>query len=334
MSNAPQFPSPQGGYPQQAPQAPQGQWPQQPGYGAPPPQQPYPQPQAPQQWGPQPGYQQPPQGFGGQPYQPAPQPQFQPPPPQGGGPVGMFRGVEGARQLVRANYVRAGLYWCRIDKCKTDISRKRETFAAIEMTVVKVIDGDNGKGHRVGESVSRLIMMTSDYFLPEVKAFVAGSVGMQPEQITEHNCNEVFGPTQPLTGTVVEVQASLITTKKNTPFTTVTFKREVPAAELLAPPPHGLDPHVIATFFPGNVLNRMAEAQQANPALHPSPAPAAAPVPHGYQQPPAGYPQQAPQAAPQQYPQQYPQQQPQPQYPQQAPQAYPQQPAPGQWPGR
>lgn len=303
-------------------------------------QQPYQQP-------PQQGY--PPQGPPQQPQAPQqpwqqfhPQtpagPQYQPPFAPGGygkpmPQVAMFGGVEAAKPMTQANYQRPGRYWQRINKCKTDRSRKNEDFAAIEMTIIKIINTDGVQNpHRVGEDTTRMIMKKQDQFLPEVKAFVCGCTGLPQEQVTEANCNMVFGPDQPLAGMIVEVNGYLITTRAGRPFTKVQFEREVKAAEALSV----LDPQLVAHFFPGGALQRVAEHEARNPQpQYPQqpPAPAPAPLNQGYgQQPPQGY-QQPPQ---QPYPQQAqaPPQQPYPPQPYTPPPGqYPaQQPAPQQYP--
>lgn len=322
--NAPQFQAPQQQYqqPQQGYQQPpqQYQQPQQ-GYQQPAPQQYQPQPQGYQQ--PQQGYQQPQQQW--QPPQQQQQ-QWQPPQQNGyGAPavpqqgwaqpgqqqvMGLFRGIENARDLNQSDFITQGKYWCRIDGCKTGISQKdRGAYAAINLTVVHVLDNAGNRGHRLGAPVVR-IMKDPRYLLSETRQFIGGSLGVKPEQITEANVNEVFGPRQPLMGTVVEVTAwEIIGRTSGKPFTKVKFDREVHPAELIQTIP----PDIRNVFFPGGVLERAAAAPGQLPHALPQQAPQAP-----YQQPQ----QQAPQF--QQQPQQAPQangwQPPQTQYTQPGPQ--------------
>lgn len=303
-------------FPQPAPQ-PWGQPPQQPGYGAPqqppqgyPPQQPAPQqwanPQAPQQpypapsaypgtshTGPAPGYAAP--GFA------APPPQV----PVRGGPIpGLFGGVGPQnRKASRANYIRPGNYWARIDLVKSDIApRSRSAFFAVEMTIIRVLNDVMGRSHRVGENVSYFRDQKSYYFLSDMQEFVAQVSGTPFEQVTEDMVMDVVGPRQPFNNTIVQIDATEIITKANKPFTVVKWN-EIPPAEAL----RTLDPQTVAHFFANGLLERMAAADRR-----------------------MGSPGQAPQGLPQAQPQQY--QQPAPAAPGYAPQpgAYPAQAAPVQ----
>ena len=287
----------------QYPQQPYGQ--PQPQYQAPAPQQPMPFPQ-PQGYGPlgQPQHppqqppSQPPQGFQGGPQFQAPVPQQRSVGPQPVRP-GLFSGIEGAKTTVKANYIRPGLYWMRIDECKTFHNRTNQERATVEMTVVKVFENFANRGHRLGESVTQMFKNSgqgANYFLGEIKGFIGNTMAMSPESVTQEHAARVFGPEQPLRGTIVEVNANDITTHRGTPFTVCTFRREVTAQEALA----ALDAQTIQNFFPNGALQRMAEYEKQRGVQ---------PV-----MPPQGPTQQPPQQQWQQPPQQQPQfQQPQPQ---------------------
>lgn len=177
-------------------------------------------------------------------------------------PKGMFSGIGNAKALLESEYIKPGTYWLRIDRNKIDKNRKGLVFAAIEMTVVRVLDDLNGTGHRIGNSVTHLVMQANDYFLSEIKSFIGNVMGIQPEQISEDHANLVFGPDQPLAGTVVEMQARNVVTQAGKDFTRIVYKREVPAAEVL----EALDKDTVVRFFPNDILERTITAEQQQAA--------------------------------------------------------------------
>lgn len=150
--------------------------------------------------------------------------------------MGLFKGISEAKASVAANYLRQGLYLLRVDACKTGETRKKKEFACLEMKVVKVLhDPDQypeKKQHRVGESVTHMLMAEHDAFLGNIKALVAAVLDIGDEEVTESECNDVFGPDQPLAGCVVEVEAIEIETKAGNPFTKVIYRRMLDDEEI------------------------------------------------------------------------------------------------------
>lgn len=242
---------------------------------------------------PQQGQQQPPQNFQG--FQPqgqqAPsgfnQPAQQPQQPAGffGGQQSnqlgsIFQGIGAAKPRIDANYMRQGHYLVRINNCKLDRNRKQILFSAIEMSVVKVFDDCAGQGHRVGEDITWYIDQTkADYFLPEVRTFIANVSGAPFEQIGEAEAMDVYGQNQPFAGLVVEVKGRLTVTNNNRNFTRISFVREVPAAEAL----QQIDPQVVAHYWPNGALERVAQMQ--GQMAHTAQAPMQQPMQQTMQQP-------------------------------------------------
>lgn len=279
------------------------------------------------------------------------QPQQQPMQPQQPvqGPQGFFTGVESANVGMQAEYLKPGTYWIKVGGCKIGRNWKHEDYAAIEGEVVRVLDNDYGRGHRMHESVTDMVKRSSMYFLSDCKAFTAAALGIDPASVTEQQVNDVYGPQQPLTAgqTVMEVVAREQMTKQQTPFTKVSWKRAVPAAELLL----FLDNETRERHFPNGVLQQIAnyDAGQGGQPVPPqdqwgshatpepvptSPPPAAPPPqqapppaapPQQWQQPqqqdfrPAPAPTPMPQPGMQPVPPQQPQQPQAPQFPQPGP---------------
>lgn len=165
----------------------------------------------------------------------------------------MFGNVASVKGAVDSNYFAPGAYLCRVERVKQYKGRLGEGVVA-EMTVVHVLSDDQASGkrpHKVGESVSRVFPnygSTIDYFLPELKAFVAAAFGSNVEDFNAEAgtaeaaeiakfFDEVVSPSQPLAGQVVEVfvKDNEYTNKKgeHKKRTDIKFKRRIPFAAIL-----------------------------------------------------------------------------------------------------
>jgi hypothetical protein len=177
-------------------------------------------------------------------------------------PRAIFSGISAVKARVAANYMRPGRYWLRINRLKLDSNRKNVPFLAIEMQVCRVLDNDNGQGHKVGEDVTHMLMTDNEMFMPNIKAALARILDVPSETITEEECIAVAGDDQPLANTVVEILATEIQTRAGNPFTQVDYKREVPIEEVAA----GLDDEkAIELCFPNGLLDKLlAASEEAN----------------------------------------------------------------------
>jgi len=176
--------------------------------------------------------------------------------------MGMFDGVETAKASFDAKYQGAGHYLNRIDRVKADKTRGGDEFLAVEMTVLHTFadgQGDPAKWHKPGEAVSHLMMKKHDSFLGNVKAMVANVMGAHESEVTKADCERICTAEQPFAGMVVELSGRDILTKKNQPFTKISYVREMPAVDL----PEILDEKIIATYFPGDTLADMIAEQSA-----------------------------------------------------------------------
>jgi len=168
----------------------------------------------------------------------------------------VFSGLKGAKMSGDSNWVKPGLYWCRLDNVKLDETRKNGAALFVEMTVVHVLDDDNGLGHKLGESCTHGMFSKFDSFLGNVKQFISGTLGVAPDEVEEQHIFDIIEADQPLQGTVVEVQArQIITREKGNKFTKVNYKQEIQAKDLLAT----LDEDAQRIYFPDNVLERFAD---------------------------------------------------------------------------
>jgi hypothetical protein len=170
----------------------------------------------------------------------------------------IFAGISDAKARTDANYERPGNYIELIRRVKADRSRKGEDFVAIEKTVLAVLDDDEGRGHRVGDEVTHMLMAKHDSFLGNIKAMISAVFNVPTDQVSESDAVEVCADNQPMSGAVVECANRNQVTRRGTDFTIINYKRSLTVAEIR----QRLDPAVLARYFPGDVLDRMEAAEQ------------------------------------------------------------------------
>jgi hypothetical protein len=173
-------------------------------------------------------------------------------------PANLFAGMKSAKPILDSEYFKPGHYWVLNCRNKIDQNRKLEWFIANEFTIIHVLDNAGGQGFSIGASATHLVMQKSDYFASEVRTFVSKVLAVAFEDVGEEEAMSVYGDDQPLAGTIIEVRATMVMTKKNTPFTKICYMREVPASEALGV----LAPEVVARFFPAGKLQALAEKQK------------------------------------------------------------------------
>jgi hypothetical protein len=124
----------------------------------------------------------------------------------------IFDGIKDVKVGKNFEYLRGGHYWLAIRQCKVGEDRKFNKFFAVEFTVVRVLDDNNGAGHVAGDEVSWMVKRTSDYFLREVKGFIAAVTGLPSDEIDAPECEEVCAMDgdnpQPLKYAIVEVRGN------------------------------------------------------------------------------------------------------------------------------
>lgn len=193
------------------------------------------------------------------------QPQHMPGAP--GGPS-IFAGIRNATEMFeRGIQHKPGDYFELVKLVKLQPKRNFGYGLVIETAILVALDqvngvGGNGLGHREGEEpITNWIASygeAADYFLPNVKAFIAGAFGLtkeQLEQLDADDCDAIVGPDQPMAGLVVETHSELRPggAKSKNPgkmFCRIGYKRRVAFAELAS----RISPAVQARFFPGNAL--------------------------------------------------------------------------------
>ncbi len=167
-------------------------------------------------------------------------------------PPNLFAGISEAKARLDANYERPGHYYLRIDALKIGRSRRGDDFMAVEKTVIHVLDDDEGKAHKPGESVTHMMMAKHDSFLGNVKAMVAKLLDCSVDSVTPDACVMICGDDQPLSGMVIECKNRNIMTRADKPFTVINYIREVPALELVEK--QVLTQRILDLFFDGGAL--------------------------------------------------------------------------------
>lgn len=148
--------------------------------------------------------------------------------------MGIFDKIKEASVSRDGNFPRIGTYWARIGAVKVTQKFTGEQFVAIEMSVVRSLDSSVENPHKPGEDITHLLKVAQEMFLPNMKQFIAASLGCSPDEVGPKEAEHVTSDEQPMAGLVVEFAARNTKTRKNTDFTKIVYKREVPAEELAA----------------------------------------------------------------------------------------------------
>ena len=181
-------------------------------------------------------------------------------PATSGVPAGLFRGMKDARPSTDAQYFVPGDYICRVDKCKITKNRKQENIAVFEFTVVHVFDCPTG-AIRVGSVCSYVVNEKSDYFCGDIKAFIATMMETSADLVDDVMAEKIFQDEQPLSGFLVHVAAvSRPNQKTGIPYTKTSFRSYVSATDAL----QVLTPDAVNRFFPGGVLEKLAQMEAAS----------------------------------------------------------------------
>lgn len=207
--------------------------------------------------------------------------------------MGLFSNIKNAKPVADVSFMGRGRYWLRIDRTFSSENRQHIPYAAIDGTVIAILESHEIPIHRIGEEIRRHIS-AGDYFDSEIQAFLLGTGVITDADLAadkagkgnnmEEGAELIFPYRNPETrmgrdgkpfppslqqGWVIELdnkeiqiqdkekdpQKTLGITK---PFTKIKFVREVPPQEVLK----GLPAELVERFFPGQVLQkRIAQSQ-------------------------------------------------------------------------
>ena len=119
--------------------------------------------------------------------------------------MGLFGKIAAAKTMNSGTYLKPGHYLARIDAVKLAKNRKQADYVAIEMTCLHTFPdsekpADGTESHRPGDSMSDVMTSTNDLFLSKVKTFVAKTLHVRDEEVTEREADLVMSDAQPLKG--------------------------------------------------------------------------------------------------------------------------------------
>ncbi len=154
---------------------------------------------------------------------------------------GFFAGIEDASVTAGGVYFLANkgpehtdenpkwepaLYVVEVLRLITMVSRKKEDLFILEG---KIIESDNPE-RKAGMTSSWVVNLKQDAALGNIKGCIAALNGIEPSDkdtvdanVTEEVCELAVDDSQPLAGTLVGLQCTMIKTKKNTDFTLHTW---------------------------------------------------------------------------------------------------------------
>jgi len=133
--------------------------------------------------------------------------------------MGLFAGIKEAQVTQGGVYIEPGLYTSRVEAVKTGKTRKGIPFFVVELTHLK----SNNVNHPVGKNVSWMVMLNQDAALGNIKHFASVATETDEAEIDEAGIELIVSSENPLEGTLLNIDASNITTKAGTPFTKVRF---------------------------------------------------------------------------------------------------------------
>lgn len=157
-----------------------------------------------------------------------------------------------------------GEYLARVENAKIGRNRKKAELAFMEVTIVKVLS--EASNHRVGQTVSRAVHVTHDYFMSEVVNFLKGVIGPEVGELDDEElqelCSEMFphvdeGKDSPLKGSIVELNAWQTKTQEGKDFTKIAWRTGPPANQIV----DVLGEQTADRFFPPEEREAMIKAE-------------------------------------------------------------------------
>jgi len=145
--------------------------------------------------------------------------------------MGIFKGVEEATYNEGGIYFLDGTYLVKVDTVKVIETRKKDDAFIVEHTILW---SDNSQ-RKKGTSVTWMTMKKFDSFLGNVKHFCSVASDTPIDEVTEEGIEMIVSDENPLSGTVLFVQATTVKTREGNDFTKVVYRHITPKqVELLA----------------------------------------------------------------------------------------------------
>lgn len=125
--------------------------------------------------------------------------------------MGAFSGLKDAKRGFQSNPLQEGKYIVRIDGCEFFDTEQNGEMWKNTLTILSVIDGE----HKVGEVVNTFFRMKAGKktFQQNLKAFVAGVLDVDDDDVGEEDATEILSEKNPLKGLVTIVTGRRRTSK-------------------------------------------------------------------------------------------------------------------------
>lgn len=136
--------------------------------------------------------------------------------------MGIFSGINKARQNKGGVYIEPGVYTLEVNKVIQKVSRAKDTLFIAEFTVLASSNPDRP----VGTSVSWCVKIDDAYLdtcLGNINAFVAALYGIPEADVTEQGLEEMVSADNPAAGTKIRAEAFNSPKKNGDDFTKVVF---------------------------------------------------------------------------------------------------------------
>ena len=121
--------------------------------------------------------------------------------------MGIFAGIENVEVKQKSKYVTPGKYKCTVEVVKHGTTNEEnKPYFLAEM---KVVESTNLEDFPIGSTLTWMTMVNKykNYFLKDVKNFVATATASDMDEVTEDVVELVSGEQQPLSGILMEVIA-------------------------------------------------------------------------------------------------------------------------------
>ena len=137
--------------------------------------------------------------------------------------MSIFDKIGSAKMGQAGNWVRPGRYTASVDAVKLVKKFNGDEFVAIELTILTVIDDENGTGHKVEEEVTHLMKVRNPSFLGSFKQFASVALGCEADDLDQAAADKITSDEQPLAGIEIAFLARQKPTKKGGQFTLVMY---------------------------------------------------------------------------------------------------------------
>ena len=135
--------------------------------------------------------------------------------------MGMFKGIEDAQASAGNGYIKDGMHLFKVVECKGRADGyKGNSFIAV-CEVIESTREEYKPGIR--RDFVRNITKQRAMALADIKAFLAGVLDMEPEEITEEICDEAVEEDSPVVGQLVKCNAATVDTDGGGKFTRLSW---------------------------------------------------------------------------------------------------------------